>query len=310
MRRFVRQRLITALLIVWLTVTLAFLGLRLIPGDALINQMLQGGASDAAIAQQRAEQGLDQPVINQYISYLAGLVRGDLGYSSLTHQPVTIIIRQQLGATVALAGSSMIIAMIVGLSLGALEALYGSRWLGRLAGWCSIAALSSPIYWTGTLAIYVFSTRLRLLPATGSSDLQHLILPAGVLGVHVAGGIARITRTSLVKTLEEDFIRTAQAKGLPPFQVFVRHVLRVGLPAIISVAALQLGFVLGGTVITEMLFARQGIGRLLQNAVLNQDYPIVQGIVVLSAVIYSALSAAADLLYGLLDPRVRIVEEG
>ncbi len=310
MRRFVRQRLITALLIVWLTVTLAFLALRIIPGDALVNQMLQGGASEADITAQRAELGLDQPALNQYVAYLAGLIRGDLGHSFLTHQPVRVVIQEQLGATIVLAASALAIAMIVGLSLGALEALYGPRWPGRLAGWLSILALSSPIYWTGTLAIYVFSSSLRLLPATGSGDIGHLILPAAVLGFHVAGSIARVTRTSLCKTLEEDFVRTAQAKGLPSPQVFLGHVLRAGLPAILSVVALQLGFVLGGTVITEMLFARQGIGRLLQDAVLNQDYPIVQGIVVLSAAIYSALSATADLLYGMLDPRVHTIEEG
>jgi peptide/nickel transport system permease protein len=304
MRRFVRERLLTTLLIVWATATLAFLALRIIPGDAITNQMLLGGASEADIARQRAILHLDMPVPAQYASYLLGLLRGDLGYSFLTQQPVSQLIAEQFGATFALASSALAVSLVLGLALGALEALDRPRWLGRLAGLISIVALSTPTYWSGTLAIFIFSIGLGILPATGSGDLRHLLLPAAVLGFHVAGSIARVTRTSLRKTLEADFVRTAHAKGLPARLVFSRHVLRAGLPSILSVVALQMGFLFGGTVITETLFARQGIGRLLQDAVLDQDYPVVQGVVVLSALIYSLVSAAADLLYGVLDPRV------
>ncbi len=310
MRRLVRDRLLTTLLIVWAAVTLAFFALRVIPGDAIVNQMLQGGAPETDIAARRAALGLDAPILAQYARYLSGLIRGDLGDSLLTRQPVSALITEQLRATIALAVSALLVAVALGLALGTLEALYGPRWPGRLAGFLSVLALSTPIYWTGTLAIYLFSTKLNVLPAIGSGSPAHLILPAGVLGFHVSGSIARVTRTSLRSTLEADFVRTAQAKGLPAFQVFSGHVLRAGLPPILSVIALQMGFLLGGTVITEMLFHRQGVGQLLQNAVLDQDYPVVQGVVVLSAIVYSLISAAADLLYSALDPRVALSVEG
>ncbi len=306
MRRLVRERLLTTLLIVWATVTLAFFALRIIPGDAITSQLLQGGASEADVALRRAALNLDDPLLIQYLAYLVGLLRGDLGLSLLTHQPVTHLIAEQFGATFILALAALAIAVAVGLGLGILEALAGMRWPGRLANLVSILALSTPIYWTGTLAIYFFSTVTGLLPATGSGDLRHLLLPAGVLGFHIAGSIARVTRSSIRQTLEADFVRTARAKGLPAWQVLARHVLRAGLPPILAVIALQTGFLLGGTVITEMIFVRRGIGQLLQNAVLDQDYPVVQGIVVLSAIVYSLVAAIADLLYIVLDPRIRI----
>ncbi len=306
MRRLVRERLLTTLLIVWATVTLAFFALRIIPGDAITSQLLQGGASEADVALRRAALNLDDPLLIQYLAYLVGLLRGDLGLSLLTHQPVTHLIAEQFGATFILALAALAIAVAVGLGLGILEALAGMRWPGRLANLVSILALSTPIYWTGTLVIYFFSTVTGLLPATGSGDLRHLLLPAGVLGFHIAGSIARVTRSSIRQTLEADFVRTARAKGLPAWQVLARHVLRAGLPPILAVIALQTGFLLGGTVITEMIFVRRGIGQLLQNAVLDQDYPVVQGIVVLSAIVYSLVAAIADLLYIVLDPRIRI----
>jgi peptide/nickel transport system permease protein len=305
MRRYVRARLLLALLTVWATVTLAFFALRVLPGGAITNQLLQGGASEEEIAVQRANLGLDAPLGKQYIKYLSNLVRGNLGYSYLSRQPVRHLIADQLGATLALAASSLLVAMIIGLTLGALEALYWPRWPGRLANLLSILVLSTPIYWSGTLAIYLFSIRLDILPATGSRTTMHLVLPALVLGFHVAGSIARVARTSLRTTMEANFIRTAYAKGLDRRRVFTSHALRAGFPPILSIIALQTGFLLGGTVITEMLFVRRGIGQLLRHAVLDQDYPVVLGIVVLSAITYSVISTLADLAHGMLDPRIR-----
>ncbi len=304
MLRFMRQRLLSTLLTIWATVTLAFFALRVIPGDAITNQLLQGGATEAEIAAHRAALNLDSPLWNQYLGYLGGLLQGDLGRSLLSRQPVNVLIAEQFGATIALALSALGTALLLGLGLGTIEALFWPRRVGRLANALSIVALSTPIYWTGTLAIYFFSTALGILPATGSGDLRHLILPAAVLGFHASGGIARITRASLRHVLEAGFVRTAYAKGLSKWQVLHRHVLRAGLPPVLAVIALQAGFLLGGTVITEILFVRRGIGQLLQSAVLEQDYPVVQGIVVLSAIIYSLVNALADVLYGALDPRV------
>ncbi len=310
MRRVVRARLLTTVLTLWATVTLAFFALHIVPGDAITSQLLAGGASQAEITARRAALGLDRPILEQYSVYMLGLVRGDLGISLISQQPVSRLIAGQFGPTVALASAALGLAVILGLSLGMLEALYFPHWPGRFAHVTNLLALSTPVYWTGTLAIFVFSTRLNLLPATGSSSLTHLILPAGVLGFHVAGSIARVTRTSLRATLEADFIRTAFAKGLRARYIFLVHALREGFPPILSMIALQTGFLLGGTVITEMLFVRQGVGQLLHHAVLDQDYPVVLGVVVLAAVVYSLTSAAADVLHSLLDPRIRPAQEG
>lgn len=309
MRRFVRARLLTTILTLWATVTLAFVALHVIPGDAITSQMLAGGAPIAEIEARRAALGLNQPLPIQYASYITGLLRGDLGRSLISQQPVAGLIAYQFAATAALATAALCLAIALGVGLGTLEAIYWPRWPGQAAHSISLIALSTPIYWTGTLAIYVFSSWLGLLPATGSDSLAHLLLPAGVLGFHVAGSIARVTRTSLRTTLEADFVRTAFAKGLRPPYIFVHHVLRESFPPILSMIALQTGFLLGGTVITEMLFVRRGVGQLLQHAVLDQDYPVVLGIVVLAAVVYSLTGVAADLVHGLVDPRVRAIEE-
>ncbi|GAB4574049.1 MAG: ABC transporter permease [Anaerolineae bacterium] len=304
MRRVLRDRLITTLLVIWAACTLAFGLLQVIPGDAVTGQLLAGGASEAAIEARKAELGLNQPLLVRYSTYLAGLLRGDLGHSYINHQPVSALILQQLPATAALATAALVFAVSVGIVLGAIEALAWPRWPGRLANTLSLLALSTPIYWSATLAIYLVSTRWQLLPATGSSGPAHLVLPAAVLGFHVAGSIARVTHASLQHTMHATYIRTAHAKGLPPRTILLVHVLKPSLPPILSIIALQTGFLLGGAVVTEMIFVRQGLGQLLQHAVLDQDYPVVLGVVIFSAAVYSSVGALADLLHGILDPRI------
>jgi len=170
--------------------------------------------------------------------------------------------------------------------------------------------LSSPVYWLGTLAIYLFSVGLRVLPSTGSGDLRHLILPWLALGLSLSGSIARVTASSLAELRGADFVRTARAKGLPERHIVVRHMLRAGLGPILSVIALQTGFLLGGAVVTEALFVRQGIGLILLGAVQDKDFPVVQGIVILSGIVYSVVNTAADLLSAALDPRTRFGAAG
>ncbi len=287
----------TALAVLWLAVTLAFFALRVLPGDALTEQLQEGGASPATIAQRRAELGLADPLLIQYGRYLVGLLRGDLGVSLQDGQPVSEIIAQQLAPTVELALSALIISTIVGLALGTLAAL--DTPVSVVARLLLDLALSVPLYWTGTLAIYLFAVLLNWLPSSGN-----LILPAAVLGFHTAGAIGQVLRANVRETLALDFVRTARAKGMRESRVMLRHVLRAALLPAVTVIALQAGFLLGGVVITESLFVRPGIGRVLLNATLRQDYPVVQGIVVLSAGVYTLLNAAADLSYRLLDPRV------
>ncbi|MCC7448981.1 MAG: ABC transporter permease [Anaerolineae bacterium] len=300
------RRLGAAILTLWLAVTLAFIALRIIPGDAIAARLAQVGATPAQIAARRAALGLDQPLIIQYGQMLGGLARGDLGRSLVTDRPVGVIIGEQFGATVVLATGALIVAMIVGIGLGILSAVSSSPLLRHTAGLIVALLLSAPVYWSGTLAIYWFSLGLRILPATGSGDWTHLILPWLALGLSIAGSIARVTAANLREVRGADFIRTARSKGLAERQVVIRHMLRASLGPILTVIALQTGFLLGGMVITETLFVRQGIGQVMLNAIEDKDYPVVQGIVVLSAITYSLVNTAADLLVAALDPRVRL----
>jgi peptide/nickel transport system permease protein len=306
MLAYLVRRLITTLLVAWAAVSLAFVALRLIPGDAIEAQLIQGGASEAEIAGRRTALGLDAPPLQQYLTYVGGLARGDLGRSLLTRQPVSQIIAEQIPATVVLALASLGVALVLGLGLGLGGAASGAVWARRASSALASLALSTPIYWTGTLAIWAFSVLLGWLPATGAGDLRHLILPAGVLGFHVAGGIARVTQAGLMETQGQDFVLFARSKGLAERQVWGRHILRVGLLPVITVVALQVGFLLSGTVITETLFVRGGLGGLLLRAILDRDLPVVQGVVVLAALLYSAVNALADVLYALADPRVHL----
>jgi peptide/nickel transport system permease protein len=198
------------------------------------------------------------------------------------------------------------VALLLGLAMGFAGAAARVGWVRRLSRLSATLALATPIYWTGTLAIWLFSVTLGWLPAIGSGDLRHLILPAGVLGFNVAGSIARVTQASLLEARQQDFVPVAQSKGLRDRQVWRGHILRVGLLPVIAVVALQTGFLLSGTVIVETLFARRGVGVLMLQAVNERDLPVVQGVVVLSALIYSLVNMAADTLYVLADPRVRM----
>lgn len=290
------------LMAIWLAATLAFFALRLLPGDAIVAQLLQVGVPEEIIEEYRAEDGLTDPAGVQYVRFLSGLVRGDLGLSLLSREPVTEMIARNILPTLTLALPALILASVWGALLGVAGALHWP--LASAARIITSLSLSTPIYWTGTLAIFVFTVQLGLLPSAGAGRLSHLVLPVGVLSFHTAGTIARVTQANVRSALNADFVPVARAKGLRERRVIFHHILRVGLLPIAQVIALQAGFLLSGTVITEMLFVRPGIGKLLYDSTLKQDYPVVQGVVIFSVVVYTVLNTLADVLYPLLDPRV------
>jgi peptide/nickel transport system permease protein len=297
---YLSQRLLGMLLVVWLSATLSFFALRILPGDAIQSQLVDAGADKEIIALRRAQQGLDRPLIQQYLFFLSGLVRGNLGYSLVDHRPVAEAILQQLQPTFTLALTSIAFAVILGLTLG----IWGTfnHITSMTAQAFTALALSVPIYWTGTLAIYLFTVQMRI---SLSDDTTRTLLPAFVLGFHTAGTIARVIQTNIQQTRQQDFIQTAKAKGLTTFTVFQRHILRPALPPIITIITLQMGFLLSGAVIVESLFVRPGVGTLLLNAVRAQDYPLVQGIIILSAIVYILLNSFADVAAAATDPRIR-----
>jgi peptide/nickel transport system permease protein len=297
------RRLAWGALVMWLAATLAFFALRVLPSDAITVQMLDSGAPPEAVDALRAELGLTAPLPVQYGHFLTGLLRGELGVSLLSGQPVAELIALNLWPTVTLALSALVVAVLVGLTLGLLAGAVKPRWRVGLARFIVDLALSTPIYWTGTLAIYVFTVQLALLPSGGSGRLSQLVLPSIVLGFHSAGAIARVVAQEVRQQRQSDFVRVARAKGLTERHILLAHVLRASMVPILTVITLQAGFLLSGVVVTETLFVRQGLGRLLLDSTLRQDYPVVQGVVVLSAMVYTFLNTLTDVAYGLLDPR-------
>jgi ABC-type dipeptide/oligopeptide/nickel transport system permease component len=299
-------RVFSFLGVVWIAATITFLALRVLPGDAIEAQLLQSGVSQVVIEERRNQQGLNDAIIVQYSRYIFQLIKGDLGYSLLDGQSVNEMIAAQILPTLTLAIAGIFIAILVGIPLGIFTAIDVGYGLRSICNLLITLSLSLPIYWTGTLVTLVFSVHLRLLPAVGAGNLSQLILPASVLGFYSSGAIARVIQTSINEVSTADFVRTAHAKGLPKHLVVRRHILRASLLPAITVIMVQMGFLLGGTVITESLFVRPGIGRLLLDRTLKQDYPVVQGIIVLAAVVYSLLNNLADFFYRLIDPRMSV----
>ncbi len=297
--------LVSTLLIIWLAATLSFLLLRVIPGDAVETQLIESGASERTIADRRAAAGLDQPLISQYAQFMGGLLRGDLGVSLLDGRQVNAIIGEQLTPTLELAGSALVIALAVGLSLGCLAGLDVGWGISTLCQMLIGLGLSVPIYWTGTIAIFIFTAQFNLLPSGGAGRLASLVLPAAILGFHTAGAIGQVVQAGVRETRSAEFVRTARAKGLDERRIALRHILRAGLLPVITVVAIQMGFLLSGVVITEALFNRPGIGRVLLDATLRQNYPVVQGVVVWSALVYAVMNGLADALYHVADPRLK-----
>jgi peptide/nickel transport system permease protein len=305
MLRFILRRALSALVTLWLAATLAFVALRLAPSDAITLQLTLSGATEQQIAARRAALGLELPLSAQYLNMLSGLLRGDLGVSLVNGRAVSALIGEQLAATLSLALGALIVGALAGIGLG-IGAALGSRFVQRLAQALIALLLATPIYWLGTLAIYVFAVWLGLLPSVSrGNSLQALILPCGVLGLALSGSIAQVATAALREAKNAPYVQVAHAKGLPMRLIVWRHMLRAQGGALISLIGLQGGFLIGGAVVTEALFTRRGIGQLLLNAVNGRDYPVVQGVVLLSALAYSLLGAAADILAAWRDPRLR-----
>jgi ABC-type dipeptide/oligopeptide/nickel transport system permease component len=279
--------------------------LRLLPGDPAALMLSEAGASAEEIAQLRADLGLDKPLIVQYGQYLMDLAHGDLGTSLYAHRPVVTIIAEQLPSTIGLALAAMLIATVLGAALGIVAAVKAGTWIDSAATTLSVTGVSVPIFWSGLLLIWLFSLRLGWLPATGQGGLDHLILPALALGLASSAAIARLVRASLLEVLDQDFVRTARAKGLREGMILFRHALKNALIPVVTIIGLQFGFLLGGTVVTETVFSRQGIGRLLVNSILWKDLPVVQGVVLLAGLVYTVVNITVDVTYAFLDPRIR-----
>lgn len=303
---FVGRRLLQAIPVVVGVSILVFLMVHLIPGDP-VQIMLMGSphVTPELIAEVRQQLGLDLPLHQQYFNYAWKVLQGDLGESIWTGQDVAWEIRQQLPRTIELAVWSMTMAILIGVVSGTLAAVKRGSWLDSLVMGVSQLGVSMPLFWSALILIYTFSLTLGWLPATGVGGWKRLVLPTLALSTSYSAVISRMVRSSLLDVLNQDFVRVARAKGLHEFRVVVRHALRNALIPVITIVGLQFGNLLGGTVVIEQVFSRQGVGRLAYTAIVAKDFPIVQGVVLIMASIYVVLNVAVDLSYGLLDPRIR-----
>jgi peptide/nickel transport system permease protein len=303
--RYLVRRVVGTVFVLWLAATLAFAALKLTPGDPAQALLAASGATPVEIAARRAQLGLDDPLPVQYGRYVAELVRLDLGESWLHGRPVGQMIAEQLPSTLALALAATAIAVILGLLLGLPAALRRGMWVDTLTTSLSVVGLSTPTYWSGLLAILLFSLYLRWFPSAGQGSLAHLVLPAAVLGFALSGPIARVVRAQVAQVLSENYVVAARAKGLTSGRVLFVHVLRNAMGPALAVTALQFGFMLSGAVVTESVFARRGLGKLVVQAIVWRDLPVVRGVMLVAALAFVLTSLAADMARGWLDPRLR-----
>jgi len=300
-------RRILAVVPVLIGVTLAvFSMLFLVPGDPVKIMLAEFVTTPEQIARMRAQLHLDEPVLVQYGRFVGNALRGDLGVSIRSRRPVAAEIRENIGSTGQLALASMVVAIGLGVPLGLLAALGRNSWLDVAAMVVALLGVAMPSFWLGFLLIFVFSLHLGWLPATGGGDLLHLVMPAVALGMIAAAIIARLTRSSMLEVLGQDYVRTARAKGLGSGSVIVRHALRNALIPVVTVFGLQFGNLLAGAVIVETVFSRPGLGRLIVGGILAKDFPLVQGTVLFVAAAYVLINVMVDVAYAYVDPRIRI----
>ncbi len=311
---------------------LVFGFLRLIPGDPAVT-MLGERATPENIARVREQLGLNKPIHEQYLIFLGNALRGDLGRSVLRQEPVTQEVIRRFPATIELALSAMLIALIVGIPAGVISAVRRGSWFDAASMLVALTGVSMPIFWLGLMMIFFFSVVLHILPTGGRMDagtqlapitnlvlldtllrgniplflqaLRHLALPALALSTIPMAIIARMTRSSMLEVLSQDYVRTAHAKGLKGSTVVIRHALRNAWLPIITVIGLQVGRLLSGAILTETVFSWPGIGRWLVDAIYSRDYPIVQGVTLFIAIIFVGVNLSMDILYALVDPRIR-----
>jgi len=301
---FLIKKLSSFFTVVFGVLLLTFLLIHLVPGDP-VEVMLGESASMADRETLRAELGLNQPLIRQFGTYLRKLAHGDLGSSIHTKTPIIELIKARYPATLKLAVLSLIIGLVIGIPLGIYAALKANHWQDFVVTIVSVRLSAMPAFWLGPMLMLVFAVWLGWLPVSGMESRTSIILPAITLGFGLSAILTRMTRTSLLEVLNDDFIRTARAKGLSEKTVIIRHALRAALLPIITIVGLQMGSLLAGTVITETIFSWDGIGRLLVESIEKRDYPVTQACVLVVALSYVLVNLFTDMIYRFADPRVR-----
>jgi peptide/nickel transport system permease protein len=302
---FIVRRVLLLVPILFGVSIVTFLMVHLVPGDP-IQIMFGHSASGANLAQLRHEYGLDDPLPVQYLRFLRDMVQGNMGTSIHSGRPVSSEIGDRFPATLELTAAAMVMAILLGVSVGVLAAGSRSRQLDGLLMLGATFGISLPSFFVGLLLIYFFALQLGWFPVLSADDFQGLILPAVTLALPAASVLARVTRSGLVEVLSQDYIRTARAKGLTWPRVVGYHATRNGLIVVLTIVGLQFGSLIAGSVIVETVFARPGLGSLVVNAIQARDYPVIQGTVLVFATFYVIINLVVDILYGLVNPRIRV----
>jgi len=312
MGAFIIRRLIATIPVMLVVAVVVFLLLHLSPGDPAA--IIAGdNANDADIERVRATLGLDKPLVEQFLLWLGALLRGDLGTSVFNKLPVWDLVTQRLEPTISLAVVTMTFAVAIAIPLGVIAAWKAGTWIDYVIMGIAVLAFSAPVFLIGYGLVYQFARVWRILPVQGYTPLadgftawwQHLVLPAIALGLVFAALLARMTRSTMLDVLNEDYIRTARAKGLGPTAVLLRHALRNAAVPIVTTIGLGIALLIGGVVVTESVFAIPGIGRLTIEAVTQRDYPVIQGVILLASLAYVLINLLIDVAYAFLDPRIR-----
>lgn len=284
---------------------LVFFIIYLLPGDPVLSMLDPSTATPEMVANLRKELGLDQPVYVQFVEYFTNVLKGNFGQSIVNSEQVLPKILEHLPSTLALTLTSSVLAVVIGVPLGVLSAIFQNRWIDVLARFIGLFGISMPTFWSGILLILIFSVYFNWFPAMGSEGWQTLVLPTLSLGFVGAGLIIRMVRTSMLEVINEPFIVTLRAKGLKERVVMYRHALRNAMIPAITIIGLNIGELMAGTVVIETVFSRQGIGRIVADAIMAKDLPVIQGVVFFSAVVYVIVNLLVDLSYSIIDPRVR-----
>lgn len=284
---------------------ITFLLMHVVPGDPVVS-MFEKRADAATVERIRKELGLDRPLPVQYADFVVKAVQGDLGRSFRTRQPVATMIAQAMPATAKLTGAAVVVTVLLGIPLGVLAAVKKNSWIDYATTIAALSFISAPLFWVAVVAQIVFGLKLKLLPISGFETAQHLVLPAAVLGSRYAASLARYTRSAMLEVLNQDFVRTARAKGLVEQLVVLKHALKNALIPVVTIIGLEIGGLLTGSILTESVFGIPGIGQVTLHGLNARDFPVIQGTVLFTAVVFVLMNIVVDISYSLVDPRIRM----
>ena len=305
MFRFIVRRIIASLPVVLGVVSLSFALMYLLPGDPVSTMLARSGASVQQIEQLRDQLGLNLPLYEQYFSYLGNVLLGNFGRSIVSSDSVLNLLANSVPSTLLLTTLAMLVAIPVGILLGAIAAVSKSVWFDRLVLGFNAVSISVPAFWFGLMMVLLFSVQLGWLPASGQGSIAHLVLPTLTLSLGAMGTIAKAARTSMLEVLKQDYILTARAQGKSNVSIMIEHALPNAMISVVTMIGLQFGWLFSGAFFVEAAFSRKGLGSVMVDAILDKDFPLVQGAVLLTSLVYVALNIVIDVIYALIDPRIR-----